>query len=846
MPAIPNAALKNLNRHLPTLRASQAEVLHYCVVRLGGERGSPRLLLGERAQDTTLAALKKAWSGDPEVEKGADRGPMGRGTFRVGEGAIVVTPFQGPGRLTSPRLLQAAWKDLKKHLTGFCAEAPALDLLTRATYGEPAEAPQEQVHEGDLQREAPPLDMEVDAPPSPTPMKPVSDREVLALLQELEALREATLQLLGEARPLQPSSEAAPAVVRRAAELGERLRALTLRADRRREKLEAALLGSVRNAEGIRLLRATAEQARVLTERVEAAGQALVPGEEQLPIGLQGNGPLARRVWAFAQLEREVHKTLTTLDKPSVIEQISQGLASRDPSTRSKAEQLRSPLDEHQRALSPLVEELGTRIEQDESGVERVTREAVHQRAAALLQRVEALLGALEARALVYSAKGKAADARKLLIAQIEGGDRDALKKLVARPGGNQLLDQVMASLGGKAGTPAERTFVALAIQARFNITKLEGDLTSRALPRFYAILEGLPPVHTRWNDQLLSINRVRGGEGGSGHSLGHLTLNVPKVGRLLPDTEELGPRALRDRKVRTFDSTTLHEIGHSVDEHLGFMRGRAGSERFGGWRAVTEGQVLDAVAEHHNFFDAYKDQAPPAFLRTLLALAEVKRTDGAEQIETSVNSFIRTAKETPTREALLQSKVYAKVRERIAQIDHRTIDKLNPETDQLTQLCGHPYTDAPLIHKAIERVVLRVIDHRISFDAAFTAQLDEVDTLRPMQIGSWAELLSHPAVVHIRAIGLRNNDAGLWTDGDKGAETWAIGETVYQHAYRDQWVSYPLSLRKRSWVSDYQFRSPSEWFAELYAAHHQGKLDGLPHVTRWMKEEVDLASRPR
>ena len=181
MPAIPNAALKNLNRHLPTLRASQPEVLHYCVVRLGGERGSPRLLLGERAQETTLTALKKAWSGDTEVEKGADRGVVGRGTIRVGGDAIVVVPFQGPDRLASPRALQAVWKDLKKQLTGFCAEAPALDLLTRATYGDPTELPKEQVHEGDLQREAPPLEMEVEAPLAPTPKKPVSDRETLAL-----------------------------------------------------------------------------------------------------------------------------------------------------------------------------------------------------------------------------------------------------------------------------------------------------------------------------------------------------------------------------------------------------------------------------------------------------------------------------------------------------------------------------------------------------------------------------------------------------------------------------------------------------------------------------------------
>jgi uncharacterized protein YjdB len=74
------------------------------------------------------------------------------------------------------------------------------------------------------------------------------------------------------------------------------------------------------------------------------------------------------------------------------------------------------------------------------------------------------------------------------------------------------------------------------------------------------------------------------------------------------------------------------------------------------------------------------------------------------------------------------------------------------------------------------------------------------------------------------------------WDDGS-GSKSRAISGRVYHEAYDQpvQWVSYDLAARKKG-ISGYQFRAPGEWFAELYAAYHLGKLkDSNPNVP-WLE----------
>ena len=73
------------------------------------------------------------------------------------------------------------------------------------------------------------------------------------------------------------------------------------------------------------------------------------------------------------------------------------------------------------------------------------------------------------------------------------------------------------------------------------------------------------------------------------------------------------------------------------------------------------------------------------------------------------------------------------------------------------------------------------------------------------------------------------------WNSNSQAAQI-AIKGRVYQESYPNTWISYVLDARKKG-MTGYQFRAPGEWFSELYAAYHIGKMKPSHPAVSWLEK---------
>ena len=314
--------------------------------------------------------------------------------------------------------------------------------------------------------------------------------------------------------------------------------------------------------------------------------------------------------------------------------------------------------------------------------------------------------------------------------------DRESLDALLRRPDGPKMLDEVVKELGGDLPERAMEQVLEKRFKMKVDISSAGSDDTSSAavsLQHIYTMLSQVPEAHVKGNSNLGRIELYKNLDGESTYNYGEdsMTLQAGRAEKsrpvpLLPEDEtaKVDPdcRPKEDVTPSYFDWATLHEVGHSVDFKLGFMKARAGDSKFGGW------------SEH-----------------------------GAD----------------------------------VGLIAEKASSALDFDEEYIRQTLQGRTAEPPPLPDDVE-------------ESAWRKKQKAVD--------DWC------AAVKDR----------LWDDVAK-SRACALDGVVYQEAYPNLWVSYPLAARTAA-LSAYQFRSPIEWFAELYAGYHSGLLKDSHPARSWLE----------
>lgn len=416
--------------------------------------------------------------------------------------------------------------------------------------------------------------------------------------------------------------------------------------------------------------------------------------------------------------------------------------------------------------------------------------------------------------------------------------DPDALRHMLDLDGGKEALDAMVADVGDKASDDQDKAFVAGALRARFNIDEHSG-LTTKALPRMYKVLSLVPEGHTVNNPKLTAIERQQK-NGTSTYGGGKLVLCVPKTGRIHKNTRNFDPddEVPKDWKVSSkdvsdFDQVTLHELGHSVDDKLGFMDSKGKSAAYGGWKMHNADDVAEVAGKERGFFNDFR-QFPQSMLRRALAAA----LNGAFPDKSFWTQEKSMADDKPTRGWLLTNEVVIEAegeRNRLG-ADWSPVSAEHKRA-ALNILAGKYAAQKEVLRRVVEAILQENQPAASAVDGVLEA-LEVVSD--PPEDLVWQQMAEHAAVKWCLKVG--RND--VWKLGRAGAQENAdvAGTAAYVRSGGLTWHSYLLSARVKC-VSSYQFNAPAEWFAELYAAYYMGKLPKGHPDHAWMTSEIHEAA---
>lgn len=337
-----------------------------------------------------------------------------------------------------------------------------------------------------------------------------------------------------------------------------------------------------------------------------------------------------------------------------------------------------------------------------------------------------------------------------------EAPDEAKIQKLLETKEGMKELDEIFETLDPSVKRKACKKVLEMRFGMELkqttdkagNVPDTDMEAMAPNVTRLFSLMADLDEGHTSQNPSMALVQRFGTEKGtssfGKSYSFGNkrMTKNVKlRIGRAeMPEETVIGQewqlgevdedcKPVDDTPAQSFSWTTLHEIGHAVDDKYGVMKRNGSSKKYGGWKEYggDVGEIADKAAKHFKYDKSY--------------IASYLSKPGGN---------------------------YPK-----------------PEP-------------------------------------AGGAEADEWDQRR-LEAEAWCD-------------SIRSGNT-IWYSATE-TKRLQIGGRVYQEAYSGKWVSYEFAARSQG-VRGYQFRAPGEWFADIYAAFHSGKMNPKHPAREWLEKDM-------
>ncbi|MES2637827.1 MAG: hypothetical protein V4850_00025 [Myxococcota bacterium] len=672
----PSPVKANIDAALKRIRAkNEGTAVHFCIVRVDGPKSPPRVIFGRRAIQATIETFKALYKTDTGVTASKPGAWFViRGAAVIEAGVWTVYPSTKANKVMDPSALKVHLRELKVALTANGAQGAGVDPLLTASVAravdttalvdttpvEPdevvVEEEEEEEEEEDDDDEEEDEDEEDDAPINELAFE-VGPELALAAVRELAA-RFAAVRLSAAKRLRAAAADDVVEQGRAEAALlpvHAELRAVQAAAERQIRGLDVARAPASVGALGELVARCMAA-----VQWIEADLAALAtphPAVAEIEtleqdVGVQTYEKTRTWVTEAAALLTRADRVVRIHAQKGTIEELGALLHSSNPADEARGQKRVQDIEDLVKSMTALrsavayeKERRGKLYPDASDAVTKLVRTID-----AAVARVERIVASASAAAFGREAEDanavKRGAVRVKLTADLAKNPK-VLARLVELPNGPALLDQMVTDIGTSAKTDELKAFVRGAVEARFGC-KLEGEHTTRSLPRLYRVLSMVPETHTATNARLATIKRTKTGVTASSGSyekgVGVLKLDVRKTG-WNADQTTIGQTG-RAGKVKAFDHVTLHELGHAVDDHRSFMAGKVGNPDYGAWRAETPASIAVVIDVGLAFAAAPEvSTLSEAVRRELLERALRANEDGAKTLAGGAEAWKRLEK---------------------------------------------------------------------------------------------------------------------------------------------------------------------------------------------------------